>query len=184
MERLQVVSQDGSDMYICWLGCPINLLKYVGMQSVSVPSDMVSVQDRNYYKCQPFEYIHMYMQKVNKRLKKSHVEERIRKLGTGKDIDWATAEALAIGTLLLQGEEHQHVSKLIFPWCVGFNVRLSGQDVGRGTFSHRHAMFVCQNTDAALIPLNYMMPHQTNFLEVSYNWLVYYLMEGAPSMSA
>ena len=48
----------------------------------------------------------------------------------------------------------------------GFNVRLSGQDVGRGTFSHRHAMFVCQDTDAAYIPLNYLSPQQTNFLEV------------------
>ncbi len=48
------------------------------------------------------------MQKVNKRLRKSHIEERIRKLGTGTDIDWATAEALAIGTLLLQGEDPEH----------------------------------------------------------------------------
>ena len=47
-------------------------------------------------------------------------------------------------------------------------MRLSGQDVGRGTFSHRHAMLVCQSTDAAVIPLNYMVPHQDNFLEVSY----------------
>ena len=43
------------------------------------------------------------LQKVNERLRKSHVEERIRKLGMGNNIDWATAEALAIGTLMLQG---------------------------------------------------------------------------------
>ena len=49
---------------------------------------------------------------------------------------------------------------------LGFNVRLSGQDVGRGTFSHRHAMFVCQETDAAYIPLNFISPQQNNFLEV------------------
>lgn len=49
----------------------------------------------------------------------------------------------------------------------GFNVRLSGQDVGRGTFSHRHAMFVCQNTDAAYVPLNYLSPQQSAFLEVN-----------------
>lgn len=48
----------------------------------------------------------------------------------------------------------------------GFNVRLSGQDVGRGTFSQRHAMFVDQHTDVAYIPLNHMYPQQTGFFEV------------------
>jgi len=45
-------------------------------------------------------------------------------------------------------------------------VRLSGQDVGRGTFSQRHAVFVDQQTDVAYIPLNYMYPHQAGFFEV------------------
>ena len=48
----------------------------------------------------------------------------------------------------------------------GFNVRLSGQDVGRGTFSHRHAMLVCRESDAAYLPLNHMSHDQTAFLEV------------------
>ena len=62
-------------------------------------------------------------------------------------------------------------------WCVGdrvpcgvlvtgFHVRLSGQDVGRGTFSHRHVMLVDQDTDAAFVPFNSLMSHQTAFLEV------------------
>ncbi len=55
-------------------------------------------------------------------------------------------------------------------------MRLSGQDVGRGTFSHRHAMLVCQSSDTAFIPLNYMMPHQANFLEVSCILFVMLLM--------
>jgi len=50
-------------------------------------------------------------------------------------LDWSTAEALAIGSLLYQG----------------YNVRLSGQDVGRGTFSQRHAMLVDQTTGGTLI---------------------------------
>lgn len=45
-------------------------------------------------------------------------------------MDWATAETLAIGSLLYQG----------------YNVRISGQDIGRGTFSHRHTMLVDQST--------------------------------------
>ena len=50
--------------------------------------------------------------------------------------------------------------------CAGFNVRLSGQDVGRGTFSQRHAMFVDQQTDLACIPLNHIHSQQTSFFEV------------------
>ncbi|MBL8628979.1 MAG: 2-oxoglutarate dehydrogenase E1 component [Rhodospirillaceae bacterium] len=59
-------------------------------------------------------------------------------IDSGKDIDWATAEALAFGTLLVEGS----------------NVRLSGQDCGRGTFSQRHSVLVDQNTEARFVPLN------------------------------
>ena len=48
----------------------------------------------------------------------------------------------------------------------GFNVRLSGQDVGRGTFSHRHVMMVDQETNETFIPLNNITADQTCFLEV------------------
>jgi len=56
---------------------------------------------------------------------------------SGQGFDWATAEALAFGTLLAEGS------------CV----RLSGQDSGRGTFSQRHAVWVDQQTGAKYIPL-------------------------------
>jgi len=67
-----------------------------------------------------------------------------------KNIDWSTAEALAFGSLLLQG----------------YNVRLSGQDVGRGTFSHRHALLIDQENNRSFVPLNSLNPNQANFLEV------------------
>ena len=57
---------------------------------------------------------------------------------TGEGFDWATAEALAFGTLI--AERH----------CV----RLSGQDSGRGTFSQRHAVWSDQETGAKYIPLD------------------------------
>ncbi len=58
---------------------------------------------------------------------------------SGKDpLDFATAESLAFGTLLLEG----------------FRVRLSGQDSGRGTFSQRHAIFFDYATGKGYVPLN------------------------------
>ncbi|KNC52888.1 uncharacterized protein AMSG_12229 [Thecamonas trahens ATCC 50062] len=60
-------------------------------------------------------------------------------------IDWATAEALAFGSLLLEGT----------------HVRLSGQDVERGTFSHRHAVWHDQKTNELFVPLNYIRPDQS-----------------------
>ncbi len=56
---------------------------------------------------------------------------------SGEGFDWATAEALAFGTLLKEG----------------YQVRLSGQDSGRGTFSHRHAVWVDQQSGEKYIPL-------------------------------
>jgi 2-oxoglutarate dehydrogenase E1 component len=56
----------------------------------------------------------------------------------GEGFDWATAEALAFGTLLQDG----------------YGVRLSGQDSGRGTFSQRHAVWVDQQDGHKYIPLS------------------------------
>lgn len=63
---------------------------------------------------------------------------RRKRLADGLRIDWATAEAMAFGSLMYQGH----------------NVRLSGEDVGRGTFSHRHAMLVDRRTNEMFVPLN------------------------------
>jgi 2-oxoglutarate dehydrogenase E1 component len=61
-------------------------------------------------------------------------------LESGTGIDWATAEALAFGSLLDEG----------------FGVRLSGQDSGRGTFSQRHAVFTDQVTGERYTPLDHV----------------------------
>ncbi|KAG9094262.1 hypothetical protein FS749_012793, partial [Ceratobasidium sp. UAMH 11750] len=67
-----------------------------------------------------------------------HIKHRLSSLESGQGIDWGTAEALAWGSLMMEG----------------FDVRISGQDVGRGTFSHRHAMLVDQQTERVTVPLN------------------------------
>jgi 2-oxoglutarate dehydrogenase E1 component len=56
------------------------------------------------------------------------------------EVDWATAEALAIGSLLLEGHD----------------VRLSGEDSRRGTFSQRHAALIDYDTGKAWIPLEHL----------------------------
>ncbi|KAJ7329520.1 hypothetical protein JRQ81_015694 [Phrynocephalus forsythii] len=110
-------------------GIPVPLLQFVGVKSVEVPEEM----------------------ELHSHIVKTHVQSRILKMKEGEKLDWATAEALAFGSLL----------------CQGFNIRLSGQDVGRGTFSQRHAMLVCQETGETYIPLNHMSADQKGFLEVS-----------------
>ncbi|MCB9946331.1 MAG: 2-oxoglutarate dehydrogenase E1 component [Rhodospirillaceae bacterium] len=65
----------------------------------------------------------------------------------GKGIDWATAEALAFGTLL----------------CEGVPVRLSGQDSGRGTFSQRHSVLIDQETEERFVPLANLRKDQAPF---------------------
>ena len=66
------------------------------------------------------------------------LDAKSKSLTIGKNIDWATGEALAFGSLLT--EDH--------------SVRLSGQDSSRGTFSHRHSALVHQNTEERYYPLN------------------------------
>lgn len=58
-------------------------------------------------------------------------EERIKNFNNNDPLDWATMESLAFGTLLQEG----------------YGLRLSGQDVERGTFSHRHALISDQKRD-------------------------------------
>ncbi|MCH7931708.1 MAG: 2-oxoglutarate dehydrogenase E1 component [Proteobacteria bacterium] len=75
------------------------------------------------------------------------LDNRRRMAETGEGVDWATAEALAFGTLL----------------CEGCGVRLVGQDSGRGTFSQRHAVLVDQTTEDRWAPLNHIRPDQAGF---------------------
>ncbi|MDX1974639.1 MAG: 2-oxoglutarate dehydrogenase E1 component [Rickettsiales bacterium] len=75
--------------------------------------------------------------KINSKIVRQ-LEAKRKMIDEGQGIDWATAEALAFGTLLSEGHR----------------VRLSGQDCGRGTFSHRHSVLVDQETEERYLPLN------------------------------
>jgi len=82
----------------------------------------------------------------HKRIKKIY-NDRQQSIVDGKNIDWATAEALAFATLLKDG----------------YGVRLSGQDVGRGTFSHRHAVLYDQENEKRFVPLRHFRKDQALF---------------------
>ncbi|WBU60941.1 2-oxoglutarate dehydrogenase E1 component [Paracoccus albus] len=75
------------------------------------------------------------------------IEAKKEMFNSGKGFDWATGEALAFGSLLLDGHP----------------VRLTGQDSTRGTFSHRHSAFVDQLTEQRYYPLNNIREGQARY---------------------
>jgi 2-oxoglutarate dehydrogenase E1 component len=83
---------------------------------------------------------------VNRKILRQ-MKAKLEMIETGQGFDWAMGEALAFGTLLKDGHP----------------VRLSGQDSGRGTFSHRHSVLVDQKTEERFIPLEHVDPNQARF---------------------
>ena len=81
--------------------------------------------------------------KLNRKIARQ-LDAKRKMIESGEGIDWATAEALAFGTLLVEGHP----------------LRLSGQDSNRGTFSQRHAAFIDQETEATYKPLSHIRDDQ------------------------
>ena len=77
------MSEPGSEISTWDTGLGAEVLKWVGAQSVKVPESF----------------------NVHSHLKKHHIEARIKKLEAGSGLDWGTAEALAIGSLLYQVQD-------------------------------------------------------------------------------
>jgi 2-oxoglutarate dehydrogenase E1 component len=78
---------------------------------------------------------------------RGYVEKRKEAMRNGGPIDWALAEALAFGSLVVEGTP----------------VRLSGQDSGRGTFSQRHLEFYDFENGHKHVPLQHLSPDQARF---------------------
>ncbi|KAJ3097101.1 2-oxoglutarate dehydrogenase E1 component [Phlyctochytrium planicorne] len=96
-------------------GVDTELLTHIGISSASYPQGFT---------------VHPNLAKI--------LKGREKTVKDGEGIDWATAEAMAYGTLLAEGT----------------HVRLSGQDVERGTFSQRHAVLHDQKNEGRFVPLN------------------------------
>jgi 2-oxoglutarate dehydrogenase E1 component len=105
-------------------GAPLDELVRVGTQITKVPASFA----------------------VHKTVKR-FLDHRLAAIESGEGIDWATAEALAFGTLLLDGHP----------------VRLSGQDSERGTFTQRHSVLNDQENDGTYTPLNNIAPDQERY---------------------
>ncbi|ABM44563.1 2-oxoglutarate dehydrogenase E1 component [Bartonella bacilliformis] len=102
-------------------GIELKALIEIGRKLVEIPSDF---------------HVHKTIQRF--------LSNRAKMFETGEGIDWATAEALAFGSLC----------------CEGIPVRLSGEDVERGTFSQRHSVLYDQENEARYIPLNNLQKGQ------------------------
>lgn len=79
------------------------------------------------------------------------VDNRKKMLESGEGFDWAMAEALAFGSLVLAGSP----------------IRLAGEDVERGTFSQRHSVYYDQETQARYAPLNHLAAGQAQYEPVN-----------------
>jgi 2-oxoglutarate dehydrogenase E1 component len=96
-------------------GVEKNLLEHIAVAASSYPSDFKP---------------HPNLARV--------LKARTKTIGDGEGLDWSTAESMAFGSLLAEGN----------------HVRLSGQDVERGTFSQRHALLHDQVNEKQYVPLN------------------------------
>ncbi|WP_265517745.1 2-oxoglutarate dehydrogenase E1 component [Nitratireductor luteus] len=103
---------------------PVKTLKEIGRKLTEVPADFEAHRTINRF-----------------------LENRKKMIESGEGIDWATAEALAFGSILLEGNP----------------VRLSGQDSERGTFSQRHSVLYDQKDESRFIPLNHLGPQQAYY---------------------
>jgi 2-oxoglutarate dehydrogenase E1 component len=104
-----------------------------------LPSDMVEELGRRLSAVPEGFNVHRTIQRF--------MENRRQMIETGEGIDWATAEALAFGSLVDEGHP----------------VRLSGQDCERGTFSQRHSVLIDQENEERYVPLNNIRDGQSRY---------------------
>jgi 2-oxoglutarate dehydrogenase E1 component len=121
---LKAASDDADDARRGQTGVPVAILRDIAHALTTVP---------------PGFNVHRTIQRF--------LDNRKRMMETGEGIDWAMAESLSFGSLLLEGHR----------------VRLSGQDVERGTFSQRHSVLIDQETEARHTPLNYIRKGQARY---------------------
>lgn len=118
--------------------------------TTSKPHDFVESPETGYDKKGLMELVdkihHLPADKKFFRKLERLMDDRLQKVKEDK-LDWALGEILAYATLLKEG----------------YNVRISGQDVERGTFSHRHAVLTTIDDEEDYIPLRHLSEDQADF---------------------
>ncbi|MGL4440040.1 MAG: 2-oxoglutarate dehydrogenase E1 component, partial [Bosea sp. (in: a-proteobacteria)] len=122
---LKAIKEDADDPRAGATGVPAATLRDIGDKITSVPAGFT---------------VHKTIQRFLDNRKKAVVD-------TGEGIDWATGEALAFSSLLLEGHP----------------VRLSGQDCERGTFSSRHSVLIDQETEGRHTSFNHIREGQSRY---------------------
>ncbi|MEF3368025.1 2-oxoglutarate dehydrogenase E1 component [Methylocystis sp. 9N] len=125
--------------------------RWAGMK----PGSQLSENERRGQTGVPLETLHEIGAKIVATPEGFHLHRTIQRfldnrkaaIEQGGPIDWATAESLAIGSLLREG----------------YNVRLSGQDSERGTFSQRHSVLIDQETEDRYLPFNHIAERQGRY---------------------
>ncbi|MFL6831455.1 MAG: 2-oxoglutarate dehydrogenase E1 component [Xanthobacteraceae bacterium] len=117
-------ARDADDPRRGHTGAPLAMLRKIGESITAIPEGF---------------HAHRTIQRF--------LENRRKAIEAGEGIDWATAEALAFCSLLLEGHP----------------VRMSGQDTERGTFSQRHSVLVDQENEDRYIPFNHLGERQARF---------------------
>src|SRR5260370_16095519 len=110
-------ARDADDPRRGHTGAPLATLRQIGQKITEVPEGF---------------HVHRTIQRF--------LENRRKAIETGEGIDWATAEALAFCSFLLEGHP----------------VRISGQDTARRPFPHRHSVLIDQETEHRYIPFHHL----------------------------
>jgi 2-oxoglutarate dehydrogenase E1 component len=121
---LKAIKEDADDPRAGATGVPAATLKEIAQKITTVPEGF---------------NVHKTIQRF--------LDNRRKTVETGEGIDWATGEALAFCSLLLEGHP----------------VRLSGQDCERGTFSQRHSVLIDQQNEARHTPFNHIREGQARY---------------------
>ena len=122
-----------------WEGLDIAREKGKRRGDTSINNDKFKIVGQGLTKIPKNFSLHKKLQKI--------IDQRESSFEGKTPIDWSSAEALALGSLLVEGVK----------------IRLTGQDSGRGTFSQRHAVLVDQKNDNKIILLNNIKKNQAIF---------------------
>jgi 2-oxoglutarate dehydrogenase E1 component len=132
-----LVKEPSVEMFVDW--SPYLGHEWAPHYNTTIKLDTLQALARKLVKLPAGLTLHKQVQKI--------IDDRVQMAAGEKPVDWGFAETLAYASILTSGNK----------------VRITGQDVGRGTFSHRHAVLHDQESGGEYIPLQAIASEQRNF---------------------